>query len=760
MKIFILVITSAIILFAFSAALGVAITGIVVDINGEILPGTQITIKNSGTKTISDKSGEFTIEMPGSISSTLVFILPGYKVLEVAISSEHLISPLKIELALEIFRLDEVIVSASRKKESSFEQSRFVNVISQRDIKYQQSATTADILKRQTEIELQKTSHSGGSPIIRGLFGKRILILTDGIRLNNSSFRAGTNPYINTIPTGAIQSVEVMGGYSSVLFGSDALGGIINIITIPSTTSAEFTVLRSSYSTTDEGLVLGYNSYMNLKKGIAAFNLERRNIGDLKGGGDVGRQSPSGWKDISGNGCLSYPLNERFIFSSGIQLYRVEDIPRYDRYLEGKYKQYLYDPRTRFLGYIRLSDNRGHLGLNDVDYTVSFQKQLEGRRYRKSGSEKTTLQEVNVNTFQSSIIGEKTFSNSFGMTIGTEFYYDIIDSWRENHYQDSIIIDTPPLPDGAYYSSFGIFTNYEWDIDRKWKIRPGLRFSYFKTSFNPGEPYSHFDDSYADITFSIGALYKLRSSINMVLNLNRGFRAPNLDDLSKLEISAAGREIPSFNLKPENSYQVDWGLKWNSKKAKGEFGLWGSVLTDFINRSSGFYCGLNFWDENGNGIRDTDEDIILVKKNSDKFYMTGIQFSNDIALNDNWSILTSLSFNYGKNADTDEPMSKIPPLKTLFSLSYSDGVFEKVELYAVLSGKQDRLSDLDKLDSRINPSGTPAWATLNLKAKFEPYNKINFSFTLENLFNKAYKQHASGIYSPGFNVISSAEIQL
>lgn len=739
----------------------IRLEGMVTDYQGDAIARALVKLPDINLKTYTGDDGRFTLNIGIEPPLRIIVEAPGYESEILKLTAPFPDRPLIIELSPVVYRFDEVVVSASRSPEPAEDQSRPVSLIGRRKIDSAQPQTTAQILSRDTPVSVQKTSHSGGAPIIRGLFGKHVLVLTDGIRLNNSTYRTGTNPYINTIPMGAVYRMEIIEGPSSVMYGSDALGGIINIITEPPADMGYLSSYGVRYSSADEGWMLDYAAVVESGNGLYSLGLEKRDIGDLRGGADIGRQAPSGWEDIGGNFFARYMLSRRFMLKTGLQLYDAANIPRYDKYVEGQYDFYHYDPRYRRMGFIQLTDTKGFRGIDETSVTYSYQNQAEGRAYRKTGSDKTTRQELGVFTHHFNLNARSRPTERISSTFGIEFYFDKVDSWRADRYPDSSVYQVPPIPDGASYMASGLYLQSIFDCSPELKIRSGLRLSLITARSRLESPYNDLDETYSDLSVSAGILYRLAESVSLIFDINKGFRAPNLDDLAKLEISAAGREVPSLGLVPENSYQFDLGLRWNRAGFKGDFFIWGDILTDFIDRRRGTYNGLDFWDENGNGIRDAGEDLILVKKNVQKYYMRGAEASIDFKITSRWDFGFRSFYTYGENAVTAEPMSKIPPLTVRLALGYHPRLLlDRFELSSEMAGAQNRLSELDIEDPRMDPDGTPAWAVLNLSADFRPFHGLYPVFKLNNIFDTPYKTHASGIYSPGRNAILSLKFRM
>jgi hemoglobin/transferrin/lactoferrin receptor protein len=156
----------------------------------------------------------------------------GFGIALCLLQSELVNASVSSENTADAYDLDEIIVTASRRSEKVFAVPYTANVQDARElIENRQVRTLVDAMRELPGVMVQKTGHGQGSPYIRGFTGLRTLFLIDGIRLNNSTFREGPNQYWNTVDPFSVQRLEVVKGPSSVLHGSDAIGGTVNAIT-------------------------------------------------------------------------------------------------------------------------------------------------------------------------------------------------------------------------------------------------------------------------------------------------------------------------------------------------------------------------------------------------------------------------------------------------------------------------------------------------------------------------------------------------
>jgi iron complex outermembrane receptor protein/hemoglobin/transferrin/lactoferrin receptor protein len=194
------------------------------------IPDVHVRWVNS-LGTISNAQGKFELRRVNGINTIRVSAI-GYT------THEEIIGDDSIRIALEPSALmlnQGITITAQRQEDLTVDVPQSVTVVTHEQLLQNAPRTTPEALMNQSGVWVQKTNHGGGSPIIRGLVGNQVLLLVDGIRLNNSTYRYGPNQYLNTIDPGVIESMEAIRGSGSVLYGSDALGGVVQVISkVPS----------------------------------------------------------------------------------------------------------------------------------------------------------------------------------------------------------------------------------------------------------------------------------------------------------------------------------------------------------------------------------------------------------------------------------------------------------------------------------------------------------------------------------------------
>ena len=649
--------------------------------------------------------------------------------------------------------MSELVVTATRVEAQIFDVPQAVTRMDRQEIEEGIYRSTPEALAQQPGIMVQKTAHGQGSPFIRGLTGKHVLILVDGVRLNNSTFRFGPNQYLATIDPASIDHLEIVRGPASVLYGSDALGGVINIITRK---RRDFSQARDG-----EGEVnLVYGSADNEKTyraavegNVSSFGFwgggDYRDFDDLEGGGDVGTQPHTGYDEYHANAALSYKLAGQGRMDLTIQQTRQNDVPRTDKFIYSNERQ-VFDPqeRTAVAGHL-LHTNPGVAFADRIQASLSYQLQKEYLERQKFGSDLVKNFEDKVHTMGLTAQADLLAGEHHLLTYGLEYYRDRVDSKRFDTEGGVTTSKEGSFPDDSKYYTGGVFLQDEYMLTATTTLVAGLRYSHFRAKSDL-EDFGKLDETYDDWTGSLRFTSEIAPEWRLFGGIARGFRAPNLDDLVVLKSTNEGVDVPSPDLDSEESINYELGLKLNKPGWQGTAVVYYSDFSDLIERGPGTYKGLTFIDDNGNGVQDPGEDNVVQKFNVGDAYIWGVELDARVMLDSVWSAFGNFSYAYGRNQSGDEPLSRIPPERLLLGVRRQvPGESWWVEPYTEIVGDQSRLSSRDKSDPRIGSKGTSGYVTLNVRGGWEISEQHTLDLAFNNIADRKYKVHGSGVYGPG-----------
>jgi outer membrane receptor protein involved in Fe transport len=734
-----------------------------VTLTGQILdslshsPVTSANVQTSGgsRRTISDTAGAFRIDGldPGTYSLTVSHVAYREKRLTVAITSDST-QEIRIYLRSATIPSSDITVTATPVEEEIFTVPQSISITTQQEFAEKTPSTTADVLREETGILVQKSTHGHGAPIIRGLIGKYVLLLYDGIRLNKPTFRFGANQYLNTIDLESLAKIEVARGPSSVMYGSDAIGGAVNLIPAMPRESEPRIQPRvvSRYASADDsyGIHTDVGSRCGDLRTAGGITLKR--TGDLRAGSDIGKQAPTGWDELDFNLRSEYQLNGNHRFSCDYVGVRQEAVPRYDKYVSGDFAQFVYDPQYRDLVALGYESSDPIAWLHSLKAKLSYQRDDEGRIEQRTGSDLIQHSRDKVTTWGGYLQGSSLATTNHLMSVGAEYYDDRIDSKRTESDGDVTAEVRPTYPDGSGYRSFGVFAQDRWTLPHDVTATLGIRYSRFSLETPLGEPFGDWSESYEDVTGSVRVSYKPDLAVNLVGGWSRGFRAPNLNDVAVLKYSSSGVDAPSPGLGPEHSHNLEIGTKVRTRNASGSFFLFYNRMSDLIDRKPGTYDGKTFFDENGNGIQDPGEFDIYQRRNVADARIYGFEYHSSIALGPQWETRATVAWTRGENLTDGEYLSRIPPLMGSLALRYEPKAHVWVEPIVRWADAQRHLSARDRDDTRIDPNGTPGWITFGLRGAIT-LRTVTLNISLINLTDTTYKEHGSGVYSPGRGVV-------
>jgi outer membrane receptor protein involved in Fe transport len=622
---------------------------------------------------------------------------------------------------------------------------------------YLERRSTPEMLAATPGVFVQKTNHGGGSPFLRGLTGNQTLLLLDGIRLSNATFRYGPNQYLNTIDPFSIGNMEVWKGGGSVAYGSDAMGGTINVLSKqPYFSSEQGRLLAGGVKTLwrsqdMEKTARAEGHYAGKKMGLVG-GMTYRQFGDLVGGDTTGKQSPSGYNELAFDLKGKFLIAENSVLTLAHQFFRQNDVPVYHKIqLEGYEKNHMALQR-RQLSYARLEAKPAADFFKKITATVSLHQTAEHRDIQKNGSAILRREEDDVNSLGASVQAESKFSEAWRATFGLESYHDRIGSARtDSDAGTNTRTDKRGLyPDGATFTSAAAFWLNKWEVG-KWGWSGGLRYNYFSIRVE--------DETLGKVHLTPGAfvwnaalLRHLGKKDKLFFDFNTGFRAPNVDDLGSLGIVDFRYEVPTADLKPEKSYNYELGWRHRSERWQAEAFLFRNELRDLIAR-----------------VRVGNDSIasypVYRKENKQKGYVQGFEASAGFLLVKHFRLEGALAWQYGQNVTDGEPLRRIPPTFGRVALNFSKNTsghqIARNEWYATLellaAAKQDRLAAGDKSDNRIPEGGTPGWKVVNFFGSWKR-DWLRLRAGCWNIFNEDYRYHGSGINGMGRSVSVGAEV--
>ena len=650
--------------------------------------------------------------------------------------------------------LEHVQVTATRTNKRDIDISAAVTVIKEDMVLKKAPDVIAEMLRGQPGAFFQQTTPGQGIPIIRGLKGSQVLHLVDGMRLNNAFFRNAPNQYLGLVDSYATDRMEVVRGSQGTLYGADAMGGVINILTPePGFNEAQWQQearLYGSYDSVDDGWVL--NARVNGgKQGWGFTGGATYQDHSIRTSGTGEKLVHSAYKSKAADLKFVIDSSERTSLMLAAQVMEQPSTPRYDEMVPGfgqqepSSEQYLFKPNRRTFIHARFRYDGQSNWFDQVEAHLARQVITDDRLTQDYGSQ-VIATENNRSTLDGVTLQfNSNFDSGISLVWGAEYYTDEVDSrrFRQIEDADSRIEVRSRFPDGSSMDSTAVYFSGEWLNTDSFNLNAGLRYSWFDISLPANENYDDVRLKPSALTGDIHAIYALNPGFKLVANFGHGFRPPNIFDLAALGPRPGNRfNIANTDLDPETVWSYDLGFKAESDSLELEVF---AFYLDYSDKITSVFTG------------DTTEDgrLIVRSENRNDVEIYGLEAGLQWALTDELRLFAVVNYTHGEESDgmdTSFPADRIPPINGQVGVEYFFTENWRIEPYVMFAGNQDRLSPRDVRDPRINPLGTTGWGTLNVLLDWQATESLQLGLRLENLGDKAYREHASGIDAAGRNI--------
>lgn len=762
--------------------------------------------KEQNKSAISDFYGKINLN-PFNESETVYFKHIGYHLFSIKIKD---IKNRTVLLAPKAEGLDEIVISGSKFEESKRDIPKKIISINAKTISFTNPQTSADLLEASGQVYIQKSQLGGGSPIIRGFSTNRLLITIDGVRMNNAIFRGGNIQNVISIDPFSIQNTEVSLGAGNVIYGSDAIGGVMSFYTHkPQVSYSEATfiqtqaVLRYATASNEKTAHLGFN--YGLKKWAFISNVSYTSFDDLRMGSHgpeaylrpefvvtnngedviVENNNPlvqkfSGYNQMNLMQKVRYEPKENLTFDLGVFYTATSDNPRYDRLIRYhnetlRSAEWYYGPQKWFMTNLNVTKLSSHSNLYDkIQATAAYQNFEESRIDRGFQSAIRNNREEIVNALSFNLDLEKALSRSTSFFYGLEYVYNKVNS---EAFQENIEnSETQPIvtryPNGSTWQSAAVYGNIKYKPNNTVVFQSGIRYNYVVSHADFSEnnvflnlPFRASTNKASAFTGSAGVSWSPNDTIQWRLNASSAFRAPNIDDIGKVFDSEPGAVVvPNESLMPEYAYGGELGLKLNFD---GVFILdtatYYTYLDNALVRRQGTLNGETeiFYDGELSEVQSI--------QNASKSWIYGFEIGAQV----NFSTALKLTSQYNITGGTEEtdgvevPVRHVAPnfgnthlvwqnksLKVDGFLNYNNTLD-----YNQLAPSEKEKQYLYALDQNGNPY-SPSWYTLNLRTQYQINKATTVTASLENITDQRYRTYSSGISSPGRNLIVSLKYNL
>ena len=568
----------------------------------------------------------------------------GFESLKIFLGTQEFKNGVSMALEPKDQTLEEVILSVGRNAVTRKQIAEKVAVIDAQTIELQRPSTGADLVGLSPGVRIQKSQGGGGSPVIRGFEANRILMVVDGVRMNNAIYRSGHLQNAITVNPNTVERVEVIYGSSSVAYGSDALGGVIHYYTkSPLINSKEKSrsSFSSDFSSANLGTVNSFSTELSFNKWASLTSISYSNFGDIR----MGTRRAHGYANwgltpfYSENSRSAYQANptlnenpniqkntaynqldlfQKFLVKLNdenqlvfnFQYSNSSDIPRYDKLIEQRsgtlrYAEWFYGPQKRILIAPQLKLFPQKRFMNSGRITFAYQNIDESRNSRAFESFIRKTQKENVQVWSLNGDFEFELNQKHSFSYGFEATLNKVRSFAFGKelvvQQNEVIALKPSTPfptrypsKGSSYDSFASFVNWIWDLNNELTVNFGMRFTNtnlearWKEYYNINALLEGVNLDALALTQTLALTYRPTEKTQWNLILSNGFRNPNIDDVGKIRENNGILVVPNPFLYPEYAYNFELGIKRYFDQSKNYLSLRGfsTLISRHIGRSS------------------------------------------------------------------------------------------------------------------------------------------------------------------------------
>jgi hemoglobin/transferrin/lactoferrin receptor protein len=698
--------------------------------------------------------------------------------------------------------MDEVVVSATRWQKPTSEIPSKVISVSAKEVALQNPQTGADLLSASGKVFIQKSQQGGGSPMIRGFATNRLVYTVDGVRMNTAIFRSGNIQNVISLDPFATENTEVFFGPGSVIYGSDAIGGVMSFQTLTPQLSLDEEPLITGkavtrYSSANNEKTGHFDINLGWKKWALVSSVSSNDFGDLKMGShgpeeylrpfyvqridsvdvvvtndDTKIQNPSGYTQINLMQKVRFKPNENWDFQYGFHYTETSDYSRYDRHVRyrnglPRYGEWAYGPQKWAMNNLNVNNTIATGIYDEITLRLAHQFFEESRIDRDINSVERHIRIEEVNAFSANLDMIKSTGEKNRLYYGLEVIHnDVASTGIDEDISTGTAADGPARYPQSTWASYAVYLNNQYKVSEKFLMLAGARYNQFKldaefdTNFYPF-PFTTASINNGALTGSVGLVYRPSQDWVLSANLATAFRSPNVDDVGKVFDSEPGTvTVPNPDLDAEYATNGDIGIaKIFGSSIKVDLSAYYTNLDNALVRRD---FTLNGQDSI---VYDGTLSQVQAIQNAAVAKVYGIQAGMEIKLPGGFGFASDYNFQLGEEElddGTTSPSRSAAPAFGVTKLMYAANNLN-LQLYATYSSERkfENMPEEEKgkteiyaVDTNGNPY-SPGWYTINFKALYLITDHFSVGAGLENLTDQRYRPYSSGIVAPGRNFVLS-----
>jgi hemoglobin/transferrin/lactoferrin receptor protein len=780
-----------------------------------LLPAQNIQILNTETKKgienvyiyskkhseLTDKRGEASLSC-FAMEDSLFFQHPSY---ELFICQKKNIQREEIYLKERVFNLDKLVISANRWDQSIGDIPFRLIPISKEEIAFENPQTAADLLGTTGAVFVHKSQQGGGSPMIRGFATNRLLYSVDGVRMNTAIFRGGNIQNVISLDPFAMEKAEVLFGANSVLYGSDAIGGVMRFQSLnPEFSTTENPLIKGTavmrHSTVHNEKTAHFDVNIGWKKWALVTSFSSFNFGDLKQGSngpedyiknyyvqrmdsidrvvsqrDPLLQIPTAYSQTNLMQKICFKANEKWDMQYAFHYSETSPYGRYDRHNRmrndlPRYAEWNYGPQKWMMNMLSIDHTAEAFLYDAISIKLAQQSCEESRISRDFNKTERTNQKEEVLAYSANVDFSKAVGKKNTLFYGLEYVFnDVNSTGTEEYISTGLVVDAASRYPLATWQSFAAYLSDQYKFSDKFLVQAAVRYNHFILDAAFDTTFYHFPFTAANLnnaalTGSLGAVVRPGNDFVLSTNFSTAFRSPNVDDIGKVFDSEPGAVlVPNPSLEAEYAYTVDVSLaKVFLNTLKVDFSAYYTLLDNALVRRDYLL--------NGNDSITYDGDMSKVQaiQNAAKANVYGVQAAFDWSFATAFMLSSAINYQIGEEElddGTNSPSRHAAPFFANASLSYKKENL-RLKLYALYQGekKHEEMPEEEKGKTEIyakDQNGNtyaPSWYTLNFKASYRLNENIAVNAGIDNITDQRYRPYSSGLSAGGRNFVFSLKL--
>lgn len=666
--------------------------------------------------------------------------------------------------------LEPLVVTASRANQSSSDVPYSTVWMGGEEIREEGRRTLPQALLYTPGVLVQQTAYGHGSPFIRGFTGRQNLLLVDGVRINNSTFRGGPVQYWNTVDALSIDHLELIKSQGSVLYGSDAIGGTLNALTkssdFRSREEGQFYQgggVSYEYRSNGEGSQIGrFETELGVGERFGLhLGTSLKDYGDIEDSA-VGRMRGTGYPEQDYDFRADWAIDKDSTLTWVTQYVNQDRVNRWHRTLDnpgwnhgghvaaaGTWVADIYD-QERMLNYLRYSGSNplADAFIQRWSATLSYQTSADSEfqeRNNPLNARNIRQRHIDLDTYGFDLTLES--DNDHGTWVyGLDYYRDEVQSSGfDNNNAGTAYAVALPIADDSSYDLLGAFGQYIWRPTEQWEITGGARLTHARATLGGG---INEEADWSAAVGSLRALYRFNDRWSMFGGISQSFRAPNLDDLTGQTTSKAGIDtLGSLDVEPENYLTYEIG----GRRVAGDVSLEMSVF---------------FTDVTDQIVSVNESAISTVQQmtNGGDGYIYGIEMEGIWQIAPQWTLRGFAAWQDGQEKVpsyiggpiVEEAPARLLPLTGSLALRWtspSEAWWVQGRLHGAVTEDRTSAADQASDNQRIPTGGTPGYLIASVQAGWQVREDLALRCGVENLLDDDYRIHGSGQNEPGISAI-------